>query len=147
MLGLGVCRRLPDWKQTDPPPYPRGVGMTGVGKARWVGEPLDKKRVRELRKQFEDAWNEEADRKADTLHRELRAKLRKVDAAHNTALWREVREVFDYPVFTAAPDVVGITSTGAEGPNQLPDVLAAYRKFDAWLAAGAKPGQAPDFGP
>lgn len=101
---LGLRRQLPDWKQADPPAYPRGVGMTGVGKAHWVGESLDKKRVRELRKQFEDAWNEEADRKADTLHRELRAKLRRVDAAHNAALWREVREIFDYPVFTAAPD-------------------------------------------
>jgi type I restriction enzyme M protein len=144
---LGVRRPLPDWKQGETPAYPRGVGMTTVGKNRWIGEPADMKRVRELKKQFEDAWNEEANSKADALHRELRAKLRKVDAAHNAALWREVREIFDYPLFTAAPEKVGITSTGAEGPNQLPDVLAAYRKFGAWLAAGAKPEQAPDFGP
>lgn len=78
--------------------------------------------------------------------RELRASLRKVDAAHNAALWREVREMFDYPVFTAAPEAVGITSTGAEGPNQLPDVLAAYRKFRDWVQAGASPDHIPDFG-
>jgi len=69
-----------------------------------------------------------------------------VDAVHSAALWREVRELFDYPVFTAAPESVGITSTGAEGPNQLPEVLAAYRKFDAWVDAGAKPEQTPEFG-
>jgi type I restriction enzyme M protein len=72
--------------------------------------------------------------------------LRKVDAAHNAALWREVRELFDYPVFTASPETVGITSTGADGPNQLPDVLAAYRKFDAWVKDGTKPDQIPEFG-
>jgi type I restriction enzyme M protein len=121
--------------------------MTTVAKTRWIGEPGDMKRVRELKRQFEDGWHEEADAKADVLYRELRAELRKVDAAHNAALWREVKEIFDYPVFTASPEAVGITSTGAEGPNQLPDVLTAYRKFDAWLAAGAKPEQAPHLGP
>ena len=120
--------------------------MTTVGKPRWTGEPTDKKRARELKKQFEEAWTDEAGQKADALARELRAALRKVDVAHNAALWREVREIFDYPVFTAAPETVGITSTGAEGPNQLPEVLAAYRKFDAWVQAGAKPDQTPEFG-
>ncbi len=110
-----------------------------------MGESPDKRRLREVRKQFEDAWNEEAGRKADALHRELRAALRKVDSAHNAALWREVREIVDYPVFTAAPEGVGITSTGAEGPNQLPDVLRAYRRCEAWLVAGAKPEDAPKF--
>jgi len=143
---LGLRRQLPEWKQAEPPTYPRGVGMTTVGKSRWTGEPTDKKLVRELKKQFEEAWNEEANGKADALQRELRSALRKVDAAHNAAVWREVRELFDYPVFTAAPEVVGITSTGAEGPNQLPDVLTAYGKFDAWVQAGAKPDETPEFG-
>ena len=84
--------------------------------------------------------------KADALARELRAALRKVDVAHNGALWHEVRELFDYPVFTASPEAVGITSTGAEGPNQLPDVLAAYRKFADWVQAGAQADQTPEFG-
>jgi type I restriction enzyme M protein len=120
--------------------------VTTVGKPRWTGEPTDKKLARELRKKFDEAWNEEAEKKADTLQRELRAALRKVDAAQNAALWHEVRELFDYPVFTASPDTVGITSTGAEGPNQLPDVLEAYRKFVAWVQAGAKPDHTPEFG-
>jgi hypothetical protein len=49
------------------------------------------------------------------------------------------------PVFTAAPDAVGITSTGADGPNQLPGVLKAYRPFESWVAGGAKPEDAPAF--
>ena len=135
-----------DWKQTDPPAYPRGVGVTTVGKPRWTGDPTNKRRARELKKQFDGAWTDEVAHKAHALTRELRAALRKVDAAHNAALWREVRELFDYPVFTAAPETVGITSTGAEGPNQLPDALAAYRKFEAWAKAGANPGHTPEFG-
>lgn len=119
--------------------------MTTVGKPRWTGEASDKKRSQVLKKQFEESWTDETREKADALARELRAALRKVDAAHNAALWREVRELFDYPVFTAAPETVGITSTGADGPNQMPDVLAAYRKFDAWLQAGANPAQTPEF--
>ena len=120
--------------------------MTAVGKPRWTGEASDNKRGRELKKQFENAWTDEAAQKADALMRELRAALRKVDITHNAALWREVRELFDYPVFTAAPENVGITSTGAEGPNRLPDVLTAYRKFSTWIDAGAKPDATPEFG-
>ncbi len=117
-----------------------------VGAPRWVGETTDKKRARELKQQFQEAWSEDVDRNADTLLRELRASLRKVDKAHNAALWHEVRELFDYPVFTAAPETVGITSTGAEGPNQLPDILIAYRKFASWVESGAKPEEFPEFG-
>ena len=105
----------------------------------------DKKHARELRKRFDDAWTDDIAQKADELARQLRAALRKIDVAHNAALWREVRELFDYPVFTASPDAVGITSTGAEGPNQLPDVLTAYRQFAAWVMAGAKPESTPAF--
>jgi type I restriction enzyme M protein len=143
---VGLQRQLPEWKQAEPPPYPRGVGMTMVGKPRWTDKASDKKSNRALKKQFEKSWTNEASEKADALARELRAALRKVDAAHNAALWREVRELFDYPVFTASPETVGITSTGADGPNQLPDVLAAYRRFAAWVQAGAKPEQTPELG-
>ena len=41
---VGLRRQLPEWKQAEPPPYPRGVGMTTVGKPRWTGEASDKKR-------------------------------------------------------------------------------------------------------
>lgn len=142
---VGLSRQLPEWRQAEPPKYPRGVGMTTVGKPRWAGEPTDKKHARELRKRFDEAWTDEAAQKADGLTRELRIALRKVDRSHNTALRYEVREILDYPVFTAAPDAVGITSTGAEGPNQLPGVLKAYRQFESWVAGGAKPDSQPAF--
>ncbi|MFA5192085.1 MAG: hypothetical protein WC740_15255, partial [Verrucomicrobiia bacterium] len=79
------------------------------------------------------------------LLRELRAALRKVDREQFRALWQEVRVALDYPVFTAAPEEVGITSTGAQGPDQLPDVLAAYRQFQKWVSSGAKEKQRPAF--
>jgi type I restriction enzyme M protein len=59
-----------------------------------------------------------------------------------------VRDAFDYPIFVAAPKSVGITSTGDTGenvPNDLPDVLVGYRRFEQWLAAGAQPSKEPSF--
>ena len=78
----------------------------------------------------------------------MRKDLRRIDKAHNTALWEAVREAFDYPVFVAAPRTVGITSTGETGegvPNDLSAVLDAWRAFQAWVEAGAEPEDAPDF--
>ncbi|MGA2140557.1 MAG: N-6 DNA methylase, partial [Verrucomicrobiia bacterium] len=145
LTGLGVRRVLPEWKQADPPPYPRGVSATTIGKPRWDGKPTERQHAAQFKSDFEEAFAGEAEQKAEKLHRELRAALRKVDVAHNASLWRVVREALDYPVFTAAPDAVGITATGAEGPNQLQDVLAAYRKFEEWNKAGAKPEKTPNY--
>ena len=92
--------------------------------------------------------DEEAKARADALFRELRAALRAVDEAHNAALWAAVREAFDYPVFVAAPEAVGITSTGETGgnvPDDLPRTLDAFRAFESWVEAGAEPEDAPDF--
>ena len=78
----------------------------------------------------------------------MRVGLRDIDAAHNAALWATVRETFDYPVFVAAPKAVGITSTGETGesvPNDLPQILDAYRAFENWVEEGAKPEDTPDF--
>ena len=74
--------------------------------------------------------------------------MRALDEVHNAALWATVREVFDYPVFVAAPSAVGITSTGETGrnvPDDLPQLLDAYLAFQAWIEAGAKPEDVPDF--
>ncbi|NQU74700.1 MAG: N-6 DNA methylase [Planctomycetes bacterium] len=139
----GVVRALPDWQRAAPPPYPRGIGQTTIGKPRWNGKAKDAKQGRALRKQFDAAWDEAATAKADGLHKEMRAKLRKLDIAHSVALWQTVRELFDYPVFTAAPETVGITSTGADGPSQLPEVLDAYHKYQAWVDAGADTNNIP----
>jgi len=39
------------------------------------------------------------------------------------------RAAIDYSIFIAHTDQVGITATGASGPDELPEVLKAYRKF------------------
>jgi type I restriction enzyme M protein len=145
---LGVERTLPAWRLKPPPPYPRGVVQTEIIKPRWEGTAEgkdDKAKAKKLRAEFETRWTEEVEERAADLLRELRAALRKVDREQFRALWQEVRTMLDYPVFTAAPEEVGITSTGAQGPDQLPDVLAAYRQFAKWVNAGAKENQRPAF--
>jgi type I restriction enzyme M protein len=142
---VGLQRDSLEWKQADPPAYPRGIGLTYVMRPRWCGEPSDKKLARKLKKEFDDLWTETIAAKSEQLYRELRAALRKVDSAHNKALWKEVRALFDYPVFTAAPEEVGITSTGAEGPDQLPEVLTNYKKYETWLRDGAQQAAIPEF--
>ncbi len=59
-----------------------------------------------------------------------------------------MRELFDYPVFVAAPRTVGITSTGETGEgvaSELPDLLEAYREFEDWLEQDAAPEQTQNF--
>ena len=143
LAALGINRMHAEWQQDEPPPYPRGVGATRVGKPKWSDEAKDKKHAREVRRALDAAWTDDDDATVEKLLRQLRAALRKVDMEHNLALWRSVRAAFDYPVFTAAPDQVGITSTGADGPNQLPDVLKAWREFEAWSNNGANEKQKP----
>lgn len=148
LSGLGVERTLPAWRLKPPPPYPRGVVQTEIIRPRWEGAAKGKEakaKAGKLRAEFDSRWTEEVEERATDLLRELRAALRKVDREQFRGLWQEVRTALDYPVFTAAPEEVGITSTGAQGPDQLPDVLAAYRQFEKWVNAGAKENQRPAF--
>lgn len=143
-----MYRSLPPWRFKTPPAYPRGVVQTDVARPRWEGTPTgkeEKRTARTWRETFEEKWTEAADERAGELYREFRMALRWVDRDHYRALWQEVRAIFDYPVFTAAPEQVGITSTGADGPNQLPQVLAAYRQFETWLNTGTNDAQQPAF--
>jgi type I restriction enzyme M protein len=85
---------------------------------------------------------------SDNLLSELKAKYRAIDDAHTAALWERVRELFDYPVFVAAPKAVGITSTGDTGDgvgNDLTTVLEQFREFERWLAKGTHKGKQPNF--
>jgi type I restriction enzyme M protein len=148
LSALGIKRTTPTWKLKEPPPYPRGVVQTEILKPRWEGKADSKEnkaKARAQRDKFDSLWTEEVEERAADLLRELRAALRKVDREQFRALRQEVRTALDYPVFTAAPEEVGITSTGAEGPNQLPDVLGAYRQFEKWVNAGANENQRPAF--
>ncbi len=56
LAALDVRRTLPAWRLKTPPPYPRGVVQTDVGKPRWEGSPTqreDKVKARALRDRFE----------------------------------------------------------------------------------------------
>ncbi len=148
LAALGVTRKPPDWRLKSPPPYPRGIVQTEIGKPKWEGTPASKdskKAARALRETFDATWDKPHEEKSEDLRRELRTELRRIDREHSRALWSQVRASLDYPVFTAAPETVGITSTGADGPNDLPKVLEAWRAFDIWLKTGAKEEQMPDF--
>jgi len=148
LAAIGVSRAPPEWFSADPPPYPRGIGATKLRKPLWHGDASDREKAAALRKSYKAAFTPAVARSADALTRELQTTLRALDERHNAALWTHVREAFDYPVFVAAPKSVGITSTGETGkdvPNDLPDVLDAFRRFQSWAAAGAKPEDVPDF--
>ena len=147
---LGIERTMPAWHAGTPPDYPRGIAPTKLTKPRWNGTASDRKRAVQAKREYMAAFggDEETKRRADALFRKLREDMRALDAAHNVVLWATVRETFNYPVFVAAPKAVGITSTGETGenvPDDLPRILNAYRSFEAWVEAGAKPEDTPDF--
>jgi type I restriction enzyme M protein len=145
---LGIERTFPDSKLKPPPTYPRGVIQSEIGKPRWEGNVVGKalkEAARNLRAAFDAAWLEQHETASEELRRALRVELRKVDREHSRALWAEVRKKLDYPIFTAAPEYVGITSTGADGPNSLPQVLAAWRAFAEWVQAGSNESNLPMF--
>lgn len=145
---LGIERSLPEWKAGQEPDYPRGIGPTKVGKPTWKGTAKDAKKATQLKRDYGAAFDTAKQKQSDAFWRDLTAGLRAIDAAHDAALWATVREVFDYPVFVAAPKTVGITSTGDTGetvPNELPALLEAYRSFETWAEAGADPAQIPGF--
>ena len=148
LAGLGIERTQPDWSAGASPPYPRGVGPTRVSAPRWRGKATDAKRVAPLKRDYATAVGGVAATRSKALLGELQAGLRRLDEAHDSALWEAVREAFDYPVFMAAPGTVGITTTGETGegvPNDLSAVLDAWRAFQAWVVAGAAPEDEPDF--
>jgi type I restriction enzyme M protein len=146
---LGINRLLPVWTQSEPPAYPRGTGPTQQIKPLWQGVPVAKDKVAaaQLKRDAQAALTI-VTKAGDALLSELKAKYREVDAAHTAALWARVRELFDYPVFAAAPKAVGITSTGETGEgitNHLTDVLAQFRQFEQWLGRGAPEQEQPNF--
>lgn len=148
LSAIGARRVPPAWFSADPPPYPKSIGATKLRKASWDDQAKDRKKAAALKKDYAAAFTDDVTKAADAFTRELAAALKAVDERHNAALWAHVRDAFDYPVFVAAPKSVGITSTGETGenvPTDLPALLEAYRRFEVWAEAGAKPTEAPDF--
>lgn len=149
LAALGVNRTLPAWQGGEAPAYPRQAKPTIQGKPVWQGEAAKehKKTAAELKKQATAALAT-VQKRGDALLSELKAQYRAIDEAHTAALWARVRELFDYPVFVAAPKNVGITSTGETGEgvaNDLPKVLQAYRRYEAWVTAGMPETEVPEF--
>ena len=146
---LGLARILPTWMQGEPPAYPLGVGPTHQAKPLWTGSPIakDRETAAQLKRDVQAALAVVA-KAGDAFLSELKAKYREVDSAHTAALWARVRELFDYPVFVAAPKAVGITSTGDTGEgvtNDLANVQEQFRRFELWLGKGAPALEQPNF--
>lgn len=146
---LGVSRVLPPWTQGEPPAYPLATGPTQQARPLWQGSPTAKNKDTAAQcKRDAQVALAKVEPVSNAALSELKAKYREVDAAHTAALWTRVRELFDYPVFVAAPKAVGITSTGETGEgvtNNLADVLAQFRKFKQWLGKGASALEQPNF--
>ncbi len=144
---VGMVPEPLGWSGGEPPHYPRGARPTKPGRLSWAGKPTNENAAKAAFREYRAAVK--ADQRAvDLALRELQARLRAADDEHTGALWREVRRALDYPVFMAAPPAVGITGTGETGddiPNDLPDVLARYREFAAWIASGMEVSAAPEF--
>lgn len=114
------------WARGSAPAYSRGLGKSVLTRPRWAKDAGDLGKA---------AWGR------------VEAAIRAIDSRHDAALWAEVRERFDYPVFVAAPSTVGITSTGdtENAANDLPALLTAYAAFRRWRDSGAEPDATPSF--
>lgn len=149
LAALGIQRTLLPWQRGEAPAYPRQAQPTTQSKPVWMGEAAKehKKAAAALKKQASAALAT-VQKRSDALLSELKAKYKSIDEAHTAALWARVRELFDYPVFVAAPKTVGITSTGETGEgvaSELPDLLQAFRAFETWNENGAPPEATPNF--
>ncbi|MCL2875894.1 MAG: SAM-dependent methyltransferase, partial [Betaproteobacteria bacterium] len=149
LAALGLQRLLLPWQRGEAPAYPRQARPTTQSKPTWLGEVAKehKKAAAELKKQATAALSI-AQKHSDALLSELKARYKTIDGAHTAALWTRVRELFDFPVFVAAPKTVGITSTGETGDgvaSELPGLLQAYREFETWLEHGEQPEATPNF--
>ncbi len=149
LAALGLQRALLSWRRGEAPAYPRQAMPTTQSKSVWLGEVAKehKTAAAELKKQATAALSA-VQKRSDALLSELKTRYKAIDEAHTAALWARVRELFDYPVFVAAPKTVGITSTGETGDgvaSELPALLRAYRDFEKWIEHGEQPEATPNF--
>lgn len=108
LAALGIQRTLLPWQRGEAPAYPRQAQPTTQSKPVWMGEAAKehKKAAAEVKKQASAALAT-VQKRSDALLSELKARYKTIDEAHTAALWARVRELFDYPVFVAAPHVAG----------------------------------------
>ncbi|MDA1387679.1 MULTISPECIES: N-6 DNA methylase [Glycomyces] len=125
---IGVTRVLPDLRWVRKTGLVRGAPVTTVRGPVWAGDGgVDARKLKQ-------AYTARAASvpALKTALVQLRASLKALDEEQTAAMWKHVREAFDYPVFMANPRAVGITATGETGddvPNDLPEVLTSWRAF------------------
>ena len=99
---------------------------------KWLGF-LDQKQNEILAKQKKEREALEEilkDRKAGKeKKKEAKAKMRELDDFAQSESRRLARADFDYPIFMCEAERVGISSTGEEDKNELPQILEEYAKF------------------
>lgn len=99
---------------------------------KWLGL-LEEKRNEIFAKQKKEREALEAilqDRKVGKeKKKEAKAKLKEFDNFAQSESRRLARADFDYPIFMCEADRVGISSTGEEDKNELPQIFEEYKKF------------------
>jgi len=99
---------------------------------KWLGL-LEQKQNEILAKQKKERETEEEilkDRKTGKeKKKEAKAKLKELDDFAQSEARRLARADFDYPIFMCEAERVGISSTGEEDKNELPQILEEYAKF------------------
>lgn len=101
-------------------------------KRKW-DQALKKRKDEVLTKQVKERKEIEAaidDRKADkNKKKEAKARLKELDILVATESRKLARADFDYAIFMCEAEHVGISSTGDEDNNDLPNVLNEYKRF------------------
>lgn len=99
---------------------------------KWLGL-LEQKRAEILAKQKKERETLEIilkDRKAGKeKKKQAKAKMKELDDFLQNESRRLARADFDYPIFMCEAERVGISSTGEEDKNELPEILEEYKKF------------------
>jgi len=61
--------------------------------------------------------------------KELRKRLKEIETKKESEIKQIIKEKFDYEIPVAEIKKAGITSTGAEGENELPEILRVFREY------------------
>lgn len=66
---LGIERRPPEWIAGEPPAYPKGIGVSRLGKPTWSGESTDRKKAAALKLEYSACFTSNLQQKTNSLSR------------------------------------------------------------------------------